>query len=150
MTAAAFAFEPAREHQELTPQRPHLRLIQGGGSGTQGPVSLPVAPSTEIYRRRRFMALVGVTLLVLAIAWAMGISVLSFGAPSVDPLTEAAPAVHVVLPGDSYAAIATQFGLENPVEAAVQLRAANGGGELVAGERLVVDLGAFTVAGSQG
>ena len=150
MTATAFAFDPALDLFDdvdtIAPRRPQLRLIEGEGYGH---ILAPTEPpaSVEVYRRRRFLALVATTVLVLGIAWAAGISVVSFAAPTVGVAVDGAPAVHVVLPGDSYAAIAADLGVVNPVVAAEQLRAANGGSELIVGQRLVVDLATLTTAG---
>ena len=155
MTATALAYNPATEPQldffddvdGVIPARPQLRLIEGGGTGTVGLGTVVAAtrstPSIEVYRRRRFFALVAVTALVLAIAWAAGVSVLSFGTTGAATVSEA-PAVHVVLPGDSYAAIAADLGAANPVAAGEQLRVANGGAELVVGQRLVVNAATLT------
>lgn len=166
MTATAFALEPNLDPRtadcnvsdldylgnggDVAPRRPQLRLIEGQGYSHVVPRNVAQAPlrpatSVEVYRRRRFFALVVVTIVVLAAAWASGISVLSF-----DPVTTASaepvPAVHTVLPGDSYAAIAASFGAADPIAAAEQLRAANGGAELVTGQLLVVDLGSVHAA----
>ena len=150
MTATAFAFDPALDLFDdvdtIAPRRPQLRLIEGEGYGHLLATTEPPA-SVEVYRRRRFLALVATTVLVLGIAWAAGISVVSFAAPTVGVAVDGAPAVHVVLPGDSYAAIAADLGVVNPVVAAEQLRAANGGSELIVGQRLVVDLATLTTAG---
>ena len=159
MTATAFAFDPILDPTDLdsqrgvapvvpvVPRRPELRLIEGDGfrhivPPAATPTATAVAPapvSIEVYRRRRFLVLVAITALVLGIAWATGISVLSFGPASADVLTDAAPPVHVVLPGDTYAAIAADLGAADPVAAAELLRAANGGSELVVGQRVVID-----------
>ena len=153
MTATAFAFDPALDSFDdaLAPARPQLRLIEGQGYGGILPAAEPLAPtraSVETYRRRRFLALLAVTALVLGIAWAAGISVTSFStAPAAGVAGDAVPAVHVVLPGDSYAAIAADLGATNPVVAGDQIRLANGGGELVVGQRLVVDTALLASAG---
>lgn len=150
MTATAFAFDPALDLFDdvdtIAPRRPQLRVIEGEGYGHILASTEPAA-SVEVYRRRRFLALVATTVLVLGIAWAAGISVVSFAAPTAGLAVDGAPAVHVVLPGDSYAAIAADLGVVNPVVAAEQLRAANGGSELIVGQRLVVDLATLTAAG---
>jgi len=157
MTATALAYDPALDFFDdvhaRTPRRPDLRLIQGGGNGGNGGMgaaptrSLEPAVSIEVYRRRRFVAVAAATLVVFAIAWSLGLSALSLGTGATSAAAESMPAVHVVLPGDSYAAIASDLGVANPVAAAEQLRAANGGSELVVGQRLVVDLAAFGAAG---
>ena len=146
-------------------RRPELRLVTGSGPIT-GPITdAPARPivvadraqpaqpsqaalSVEVYRRRRFFVLAAVTALVLSIALASGVSVLSFGsaAATADPVDPAIPAVHVVMPGDSYAAIAAGFGAADPVNAGEHLRAANGDSELVVGQRLVIDLATFAAA----
>jgi hypothetical protein len=144
MTATAFALDPALDLFDdvdtITPRRPQLRLIEGEGYGHSLATTEPAASavSVEVFRRRRFLALVAITVLVLGIAWAAGISVVNFSGPTAG--ADAAPAVHVVVPGDSYAAIASDLGVANPIAAAEQLRAANGGSELIVGQRLVVDL----------
>jgi len=151
MTALAYqntAFEPVLDRFDspdgIIPARPQLRLIEGGGYGAVVAAAQPVAPTVELYRRRRFLALVAVSALVLALAWAAGISVLSFGGTTAATATSDAPAVHVVLPGDTYGAIAADLGVANPAQAAEQLRAANGGADLVVGQRLVVNLASLT------
>jgi len=81
---------------------------------------------------------------VLAIAWAAGISIMSFGGAATTAAVSDGPAVHVVLPGDSYGAIAADLGIANPAVAADAIRAANGGGELVVGQRLVLDVASLS------
>jgi hypothetical protein len=153
MTATAFALDPALDLFDdvdtITPRRPQLRLIEGEGYGHSLATTEPAASavSVEVFRRRRFLALVAITVLVLGIAWVAGISVMSFSGPTAGVGADAAPAVHVVRPGDTYAAIATDLGVSNPIFAAEQLRAANGGIELIVGQRLVVDLATLTAAG---
>lgn len=158
MTATALAFDPAFDaalfddgdgFDGFPPQRPQLRLIEGGGYGRILPAVEPPAPSAtvEMYRRRRFLALVAITALVLGIAWAAGISVTSFSGAQTGEASDAAPMVHVILPGDSYGAIAADLGAANPVVAGEQLRIANGGGELIVGQRLVVDAALLASAG---
>lgn len=154
MTAIAFAPDTAFDARldvfddelfETALGRPQLRLIQGGlhqGSLHQGSVGRNRAvpsPQVEIYRRRRFLALITLTIAILAITQLAGISLLSMGATAAPVANEAAPAVHVVLPGDSYGAIAAELGASNPATAAALIQAANGGGELVIGQRIVVD-----------
>jgi len=95
--------------------------------------------NTEVIRRRRFFSLLAVSTLVFAIAWAGGVSVVSFGSATAASATGEAPAVHVVLPGDSYAAIAAGMGAANPIEAGEALRVANAGADLVVGQRILVD-----------
>lgn len=160
MTATALAFDPAFDtaldsfddgdgFDGFPGRRPQLRLIEGGGYDRILPAVAPLAPpaSVEIYRRRRFLALVAVTALVLGIAWAAGISVTSFSGTQAAVANDAAPMVHVVLPGDSYGAIAADLGAANPVAAGEQLRIANGGGELIVGQRLVVGAAMLSAAG---
>ncbi len=165
MTATALALDPAfdvdldffddgdgpfgRNGDTIAPRRPQLRLIEGEGYGRILPAAQPSTPtrSVEVYRRRRFLALIAVTALVLAIAWAAGISVTSFDGAQAGVSSEAIPLVHVVLPGDSYGAIAADLGAANPIAAAEQLRLANGGGELIVGQRLVVDAAVLVTAG---
>lgn len=144
MTATALAFDPILDHTDHL-ERPRLRIIEGEGRATDAAALAP-APrspltSVEVYRRRRFFALLAVTALVLVGAWLAGISVTDFttAAPSADP---AQPSVHVVMPGDSYGAIAAELGAADPVATGAALRTANGGGELVVGQRLVVDVAA--------
>ena len=91
MTATAFAFDPALDYFDdsgsVVPRRPQLRLIEGEGYGRVLPTTQPLIStcSVEIYRRRRFLALLAVTALVLSIAWTAGLSVTSFAqCPSRD------------------------------------------------------------------
>lgn len=147
MTATAIAFDPVPfdpflDEADLEYPRPHLRIIEGEGRATDAAALAPpqsTPASVEIYRRRRFFALLAVTALVLVAAFTAGIPVTGFAttAPNAHPDQ---PRVHVVVPGDSYGAIAAELGAADPVVAAAALRAANGGGELVVGQRLVVDL----------
>lgn len=147
MTATAFALEPALDRfddvDSFTPNRPQLRVITGGRKPLDPNQVAAVAAqqaSVEVIRRRRFVALMVVTTVIVAIAWLSGVSVTSFGGTAATDAAsiDATPAVHMVLPGDSYAAIAASLGADNPVEAGQALQAANGGAELVVGQRLVV------------
>ena len=142
MTATAFAFDPALDRFDDTdgvaPARPQLRLLEGGAYG-QVPTPARLH-ALEIHRRRQFFALLAATVLILATAWAAGVSVTSFSGASGASTADAATVVHVVLPGDSYGAIAAELGVANPAVAGGVLRAANGGGDLVVGQRLVVQL----------
>lgn len=164
MTATALAYPPAFDTtldlfddgdgiDGFPHARPQLRLIQGGAHDRILSVP-PLGPSAsvEVYRRRRFLALVAITAMVLAIAWAAGVSVTSFSGESSGATAQVSsqtdiPVVHVVLPGDSYAAIASNLGAGNAVAGGEQLRIANGGAELVVGQRLVVDVAALSAAG---
>ncbi len=163
MTATAFAIEPALDRfddaDRVTPIRPHLRLVHGESYGPVVPTDKHASldASVEVYRRRRFFALVATTVLVLAVAWASGVSLTSFsgatttGATTTGATTtgagDAVPVVYVVVPGDSYGAIASGLGAANPVAAAQVLRAANGGGELAVGQRLIVQASDLTELG---
>jgi|GEM_PF-975148 len=164
MTATALAFDPAFDtaldlfddgdgFDGFPPARPELRLIQGEGFDRILPAVQPSASaaSVEMYRRRRFLALLAITAMMLGIAWAAGISLTSFsaapaGVGSQGLVETDAPVVHVVLPGDSYAAIAADLGATNAAGAGEQLRIANGGAELVVGQRLVVDAALLSTA----
>ena len=160
MTATAFAFDPALDRFDDSdgtgfdgsiPRRPELRLIQGEGYGRILPAAESSAPffgpSVEVYRRRRFLALLAVTVMIVGIALAAGVSLTSFSTAPAAAASDTTPPVHVVLPGDSYAAIAADLGAVNPVAAGEQLRIANGDSELTVGQRLVVDSSLLT-AGS--
>jgi hypothetical protein len=153
MTATAFAFDPALDYfddsDSVAPRRPQLRLIEGEGYGRILPTTQPVTPtsSVEIYRRRRFLVLLAATALVLSIAWAAGLSITSFASAPAGIAGESVPLVHVVLPGDSYGAIAADLGAVNPVAAGEQLRVANGGSELVVGQRVVVQAAVLAAVG---
>lgn len=132
--------------------RPALTVVDGG-------LTLPAADSdrhealartsitrgesemVEVYRRRRFIAALAVTAIVIALAWAAGLSITSFGAAASS--TDGIPVVHVVSVGDTYPSIATELGVDDPTVFAETLRAANGQAELVPGQRLVVNLAAF-------
>ena len=142
MTATALALDPVLDIfddvDSIAPARPQLRLIEGDGFGQLIAPAPEQLALVEVQRRRRFLALLAVTALVLAIAWAAGVSVTSFGAAAAPVPTDAVPSVYVVHPGDSYGAIASEIGAANPIAGAEVLRAANGGGELMVGERLVV------------
>ncbi len=153
MTATAFAFDPTLDYFDDTDnvvlRRPQLRLIEGEGHGCISGATQPLAQTSpvEMYRRRRFLALLAVTALVLSIAWAAGFSIISLSNVPVGVASEATPVIHVVLPGDSYAAIAADLGAANPVAAGEQLRVSNGGSELVVGQRVIVEAAVLSVVG---
>lgn len=117
-----------------------VRTVRGGvpavDRATRGESEL-----IEVYRRRRFLAALALTVIVVAVAWASGLSLTSFGAT--PTATDEIPAVHVVGVGDTYPSIATELGADDPNEFAETLRAANGGAELAPGQRLVVNLDAL-------
>lgn len=157
MTATAFAFDPALDRFDdsdgtgfdgTVSGRPQLRLIQGGGASRVLPAVAP-APnaSVEVYRRRRFLALLAVTIMIVIVALASGVSLTSFSSTPASVATDTTPLVHVVLPGDSYAAIAADLGAPKPVVVGERLRSANGGSDLVVGQRLIVDRALLASAG---
>jgi len=136
--------------------RPQLTVLEGGradgghnndrGGAPARAVASRLVPRVsrgesemvEIYRRRRFFAALAITLAVVALALASGLSLTSFGATpaSTDPV----PHVHVVSVGDTYPSIATELGADDPNAFAEALRSANGGAQLAPGQRLVVNL----------
>jgi len=135
--------------------RPALHVLPGGSAGAghdDGPtidlgtlqVATPVPASiaggaamVEVYRRRRFLVALALTIAILAVTQAMGISLTGFGAsPAAD---EAVPVVHVVRPGDTYPAIAAELGADDPQAFAIELQRSNGGAQLVIGQRLMID-----------
>lgn len=129
----------ALPQQERRPDRPDLRLIQGGRRA--------VTPG-DLVRRRLVAALVA-TLLAVAIAAtavAVGRGALGALAPE-SPATASAPATAasagrtvVVRPGDTLWSIARRLQPSGDVRALVdRLEANHGGGALQPGERLVVD-----------
>lgn len=161
MTATALAYETAylcANEPALdvfddgdTPwgRRPQLRVIDGGRAGAPATAARSAA-EVEVYRRRRFIALVAFTLAVLIATQLVGISLFSLS-PGAAPASDSAiPAVHIVRPGDTYAAVAAEFGAANPVAVAPVLRAANGGSELEVGQRLVVDLSTLNLSSAAG
>ena len=160
MTATALINDPVLDPPPGSPDSPVSPLVLVGGpgdsgdSGDRGPGAAPhgeLAPVirlerrhvVEVYRRRRFVAALIATVLIVAATQLAGISMLSFGSLT-DPATvasvdaEVAPVVHVVRPGDTYAAIAASFDVAQPAAFADELRAANGGAELAVGQRLLV------------
>lgn len=137
------------------PGRPSLRVLPGGGvdraavaeggAGAAGSAERRQAggpdPMVEIHRRRRFLAALALTVIILALSQALGISLTSFG-PTPGTAAgggEGVPIVHVVRPGDTYPGIAATLGVDDPQTGAVALVRANGGAELVVGQRLVID-----------
>jgi len=140
MTATAFAHDPLLDQDfdnELLTARPQLHVIDGAGQPDPAPLpALALDPTVEVYRRRRFAALLALTLVVLVACQALGLSLTSFG-PSAGAVDDTTPQVHVIRPGDTYAGIAAELGAAHPQSFADDLRAANGGAELVVGQRLV-------------
>lgn len=125
----------AVRHLETYPQRRdpaggrHLRLVEA-----------PRAPRVarrrpEVYRRRRAVAGVAVALLVVT-----GTRTLSSGAAPAGPVAPPAPPVtYLVQPGDSYWSIAASLDRPGDIRATVdELSAANGGGLLQVGDRLLL------------
>lgn len=151
MTATAFSL-PDTAPGPSTPARPPLRAIDpaigranaariDGAGGHAG--RLGFDPLVEAGRRRRFVAALVLSVVVIVAAYVAGFSLTSFGPVQAEPSADA-PYVHVVRPGDSYGAIATILGSENPNAGAEILRANNGGADLVVGQRMVVPAGTLT------
>ena len=144
-------------------QRPSLQLLPGGGAGADpGVPAAPVAPvaptvdapapvrspehghpqlgdMVEVYRRRRFLVALALTVVIVAVSQMFGVSLTSFG--GAQATDESTPVVHVVRPGDTYPGIAAGLGADDPQSFATELQQANGGADLVVGQRLVIDLG---------
>ncbi len=161
MTATAFAPSMPQPDPLLPAPAPRLRVVtaeslRDGNRGTVGgelatvvehPSAVRAAAThadRELFRRRRFFAALAITIAVLAIVWQTGLSLTSFPAAATAPADSLqTPAVHTVVPGDTYGAIASALGVDSPASFAEQLRVANGGGDLVVGQRLVIDLSAI-------
>lgn len=139
MTATAFANDPILDHDrwlEPASGRPRLELIEGAGR-----VEVPAGalrPDVELHRRRRFLVATALSVVIVVVSQLMGVSLTSFG-PIAETRDDSAPLVHVVRPGDTYAGIAATIGADDPNQAAITLRSANGGAELVVGQRMVID-----------
>jgi LysM repeat protein len=154
MTATAFANDPVLDlpnpfdaplaseaAMDRWFDRPHLEVIEGAVH-----VDVPAAqvdPMVEVYRRRRFAIALALTAVVLLVSQLAGLSLTSFG-PTSTATDESTPVVHVVRPGDTYAGIAAELGVDHPQSFASELQAANGFAELTVGQRLVVDLSGLT------
>lgn len=141
MTATAFIHDPLLDTEAALPDPPGPPAPAALASVHELPV--PAARlHLEQYRRRRFFAVLALTIAVLAATQLMGVSLTAFD-PLADPAAvsaaDEAPLVHVVRPGDTYGAIAASLGATSPVAAADALRQANGRAELAVGQRLVVD-----------
>ena len=151
MTATAFIRQP-HEHDlaDATPVRgrPQLRVVSDPVPAAQGDAAAALAPvisidrhltAVEVYRRRRFVAALAITIVVVVTSQLLGISMLSFGpfAGTSDPAVvqpaadDAIPAVHIVRPGDTYGAIAAELGADHPATFADRLRRANGGARAI-------------------
>lgn len=136
MTATALAYDLGFDIDPV-PHTPRLAVLPGGAQIAAVPV--PAAdPIVEMYRRRRFMALLALTAAVLLVAQLAGLSVTSFG-PLSTAVDATSPVVHVVAPGDTYGGIAASLGAEDPQSFALVLQDTNANAELVVGQRLVVD-----------
>jgi LysM domain len=116
-------------------------------------VGRPVPARATMFRRRRLIALVAAVVLTAGLA--VAVQAIAQAASSVGPSApepieaEAAGSprpvdgeVYVVQPGDTLWSIATELAPESDPRPVVDaLRAANGGPELQAGARLIVDVG---------
>lgn len=131
--------------------RPDLQVLPGGAAGAAAIGALDprvigfddrrrmadAERMVEIHRRRRFLVALVLTVVIVAVSQAFGISLTSFGpTPGSD---ESVPIVHVVRPGDTYPGIAATLGVDDPQAFTAELVRANGGAELVVGQRLVID-----------
>lgn len=149
MTATAFALDPTLDDNTApafsepamdrwfgeADGRPKLQVIEGAAL-----VEVPAAsidPMVEVYRRRRFAVALALTAVILLVVQLTGLSLTSFG-PTPSTADASTPVVHVVRPGDTYAGIAADLGVDDPDAFASELRLSNGGGELVIGDRLVM------------
>jgi len=145
MTATALAYDLAFDLAPEPTHRRRLAVLPGGVGPGDSPLTVSaVEPGVEIYRRRRFMAALALTAIVLLAAQLAGLSLTSFG-PVSDGVEASTPVVHVVAPGDTYGAIAASLGADDPQAFALTLQAANADAELIAGQRLVVDRAALGV-----
>jgi len=93
-------------------------------------------PSPALLRRRRLVALV----VALAIVVSVGAGLVRWATASAAAgVTHAAPTVLVAQPGDSYWTLAGRLGIGGDRRSVVDaLVAANGGGDLHAGDRIVL------------
>jgi hypothetical protein len=110
------------------PARPPLRIVTAPPSRRR--------PSAAVYRRRRLVALV----LALALVLSVGASVVRWATASAAAgVAPVAPTVLVAQPGDSYWTLAQQLHVGGDLRSVVdELVAANGGGDLHAGDRIVL------------
>src|SRR5438270_6624300 len=123
---AAIAWERI-EHDRRNRRAP-LRLVTAPPSRRR--------PAAAVYRRRRLVAvLLAVALAVVALQVARAAT--AAGSAGVTP---AAPVVLVAQPGDSYWTLANELHVGGDLRSTVDaLVAANGGGDLHAGDRIVLD-----------
>jgi hypothetical protein len=119
--------EQEQRHRER-PATPPLRIVTAPPSRRR--------PSAAAYRRRRLVAVALLVALVLTtglVASRLATAGASAGAPP------AAPVVLVAQPGDSYWTLADRLDVGGDLRSVVDsLVAANGGGELRPGDRIVV------------
>jgi hypothetical protein len=110
------------------PAAPPLRIVTAPPSRRR--------PSAAAYRRRRLVAVA----LLVALVLATGLAVTRWATAGASAgAVAAAPAVLVAQPGDSYWTLADRLDVGGDLRSVVdQLVAANGGGELRAGDRIVV------------
>jgi hypothetical protein len=110
------------------PAAPPLRIVTAPPSRRR--------PSAAAYRRRRLVAVA----LLVALVLATGLAVTRWATVGASAgAVAAAPAVLVAQPGDSYWTLADRLDVGGDLRSVVdQLVAANGGGELRAGDRIVV------------
>jgi nucleoid-associated protein YgaU len=123
--------------------------------------AVPALDRATVFRRRRLMALVFSTLVVVGLVASLDYLTSLSGAdgtpapldarPADSPVNDASTAgagavadgdAYVVQPGDTFWSIAAEVAPgEDPRPVVDRLQDANGGGALQAGDRLVIDLG---------
>jgi len=114
------------EHR--APQREALRLVTAPPSRRR--------PSPGVYRRRRLVALLLVATVLVAVS---SVGVRWATASASAGAAPAAPAVLVAQPGDSYWTLARKLHVGGDLRSVVdELVAANGGGDLYPGDRIVL------------
>jgi hypothetical protein len=126
---AAIAWDRIEERQDRGTRPAPLQLVAGPPSRHQ--------PTAAIYRRRRLVALVvGLALLVAAVQLVSGAL---FSSASAGTSAPAGPAVITAEAGDSYWSLAADVSPGGDLRSTVDaLVAANGGGDLHVGDRIVL------------
>ncbi len=137
LTGSTRSLEAVPRHRPLEPTRPVLRVLEGGAGRAGG------RPGSLVYWRRRALVLavaVAALTLLFLLARAAGAGPEEAGAPSAPASSLVSGAVHVAQPGDTYWSIGVAVAdsgddVRSVVDA---LQAANGGGPLQVGDRLVL------------
>lgn len=131
----------------VDPRRPHLRLVPPIGAGYEEgarPAARTRLHSPAVYRRRRLVALAGLTLVVgglaaLAVLWAVARAATDSSATGLAASRPAAARVWIVGPGDTLWAIALASGAKGDIRPLVDALSAEVHGQpLLVGERITL------------